>query len=121
MCDMEASEKEQDMIDIAASIQRNTQIQKLSLKYLDEDFLSPILSSLASNSSVKELALLLDERWPEATEDAVKSLLESTSTIVSYKLSGEINGEENFLPIAQGLINSDSVTDITFDNFSLYS
>jgi hypothetical protein len=111
-CHMDASQQEQGMMDIAAAIQRNTWIRKLSLNHFAEYFLRPILSSLASNSSVKELEIRLSHTWEEAP-DAVKHLLESTSTIEVFTLPGGIiTGEEIFLPISQALINSESVTDI---------
>jgi hypothetical protein len=122
---MEASERRQGAIDLAASMQRNTRIRKLSLTNLDDVYLCPILSSLASNSHVKKLVINL--RYPQNREApaAVKRLLESTSSIESLELqylgiSEEIPGrsEEILRPIAQGLINSESVTDICFDRWT---
>jgi hypothetical protein len=48
--------------------------------------------------------------------DSVKHLLESTASIETFVSTDFIHGEENFLPIAQGLFNSEPVTDIEFLN-----
>jgi hypothetical protein len=113
-CSMDAAEREQGVIDLAASMQRNTRVRKLSLCYLDDVYLCPILSGLATNSHVKELEFRRDDPSREASE-AVKRLLESTATIDSFILTSLIGSEDNFHPIAQGLINSESVTDVCFD------
>jgi hypothetical protein len=59
-CALEARREGHGAIDFAASLQRNTQIRKLSLDDLEDIFLSPILRRLASNSHVKELELNLN-------------------------------------------------------------
>jgi hypothetical protein len=85
-CVMEASEQDQGMINLKASIQRNTRIRKLSLG-LRDDLLFPILRSLAFNSSVKELEIYLDDHTSTREAcDTVKYLLESTSSIESFSL-----------------------------------
>jgi hypothetical protein len=118
-CEMEEAERDQGVIDVAASIQRNTRIRKLRLTLLDGVYLCPILSSLASNSHVRKLEIGLfhyssmNSPRREAP-DSVKHLLESTASIETFVLTDFNCGEENFLPIAQGLINSEPVTDIEF-------
>jgi hypothetical protein len=113
-CCMEASDREQGVIALAAAIQRNVHIRKLSLIDLDFVCLSPILDGLASNSHVKELEMCLRNPSREAS-NATKHLMESTASIESFKLTNLNGCGEFFLPIAQGLINSESVTDMAFD------
>jgi hypothetical protein len=117
-CKMKASERKQGMIDLAAAIQRNTNIRNLALKDLEDIYLCPILSSLASNPHVNELEI---EMSANQASESVKRLLESTSTIELFKLSGLVEDDFHpitlaFRPIAQGLINSESVTDISLDH-----
>jgi hypothetical protein len=71
---------------------------------------------LRSNSSVKEfvLDLVLFGSMRHAA-NAVKGLLEHTSSKESFKLLAFVGDKEDFLVITQGLINSESVTDITFN------
>jgi hypothetical protein len=76
--------------------------------------LRPNLSSLASNSYVKESDVRLPVPTREAS-DAVKRLLESTFSVAVFKLRARFKNGDEFRPIAQGLINSQSVTDIHFD------
>jgi hypothetical protein len=115
-CNMEASELHQGVIDLAASIQRSTRIRKLILISLGDVYLCPILKSLAYNSHLKELVISLRTDQSHKASDALNHLLESTtSSIESFELGWVLAGREEFLrPIAQGLINSESVTDITF-------
>jgi hypothetical protein len=79
-CVVEESKRDQGVIDLAASIQRNTRIRTLSLSYLDDSYLCPILSSLASNSHAKELEVCLRNPSREAS-NAMKHLMESTASI----------------------------------------
>jgi hypothetical protein len=115
-CDMEDSESEQGSMELAAAIQRNTNIRTLKLKWLKDVYLLPILGSLASNTGVKELRICSGGNHSVASTLAIQSLLESTSTLEGFELTlGGIN-EDKFGPIAQGLINSESVTDVKFDH-----
>jgi hypothetical protein len=102
---------------VAAALQRNTNIQQLKLDYLDETDLIPILTGLASNTTLQELQLgFLETRPSLAVSRALKNLFESTATIQQFELFIESYIEGcTFRPIAQGLIQSKSVSCIVFD------
>jgi hypothetical protein len=112
---MEASEREQGARQLSAALQRNTNIRTLSLVWLDAIYVLPIVQSLVSNTSVKELELRQCARSLSlATSDAVRLLLETTSTIEGFGLSVCSCNEDIFRPIAQGLINSEIAIDVKF-------
>jgi hypothetical protein len=111
-CDMEAPGS---ALAVAAALQRNTNIRRLILCFLDDMYLLSILNILAFTTTVKELRVgcygpSLDESL------AVKTLLESTRTIQRFELyhDGDVH-VDTFRPIAQGLIQSTSVTDVKFE------
>jgi hypothetical protein len=98
---------------IAAALQRNTNIQRLKLDEVLMDMI-PIVTSLASNTSVKELCLGFPSIWLNELL-ALQNLLESTTTIERFELDLRlVHGEaDSFRPIAQGLIQSVTVTDVS--------
>jgi hypothetical protein len=110
---MEEHEQERGAHEIAAALQRSTNIRTLKLGHLSDIFLLPILSGLTTNTHVE--ALYLWEGLSFAASSSMGSLLENTESIVKFMLS---NNAESFRPLAQGLINSESVTDVTFHECS---
>jgi hypothetical protein len=108
---------------IAAALQRNTNIRHLELfSDLEQMYMIPIFNSLTSNTSVNALKLGV---FPIQSLDvilAAKNLLETTSTIQRFEFSyGRMSfDEDTFRPMAQGLIQSKSVTDVTFGGCSFY-
>ena len=52
-CDMEAAERQQGASDLAAALQRNTNIETLSLEKMENIYTVPILESLRLNAAVK--------------------------------------------------------------------
>jgi hypothetical protein len=109
-----------DALTIASALQRNTNIERLELWYQNEMSLVPFLNGLVSNSSVKELCLEWDEPSIQLV-DAVESLLESTETIGQFELDGFNVDMSTFGPIAQGLIQSESVKAIKFTHCNFNS
>ena len=112
-CDTEASERDQGVRELSSAFQRNTNIRKLMLECLDDIYMLPIFGSLQTNSHVKELVLRMSNPSIAASV-AVRRLLEST--MEGFELKYSAYNEETFRQIAQGLINSKSVTDIMFDS-----
>jgi hypothetical protein len=96
---------------IAAALQRNTNIRRLELHTRRETSLIPIVNSLPSNSSVKELSLWFLGLSVNSSL-AVAHLLESSATIQRLELCGSRHDVDvdTLHPIAQGLIKSTSVT-----------
>jgi len=86
-CDMEPSlEREQGARDLAAALQRNTNIQTLRFDFIDEPyFISSILHGLQSNISLKTLDLG-GTSFSGATRQAIQQLLESTASIQTVAL-----------------------------------
>jgi hypothetical protein len=86
-CDMEASA---DALAIGAALQRNTTIQRLELKWLDEDFMLPVLNSLTSEHSKSKLESFVlkgfvHQRRRETFHAAI-SLLQPHSLLRSLQL-----------------------------------
>jgi hypothetical protein len=100
---------------VAAALQRNKHIQRLELRYLDEIYLIPILNNLGSNTSVKELSLWFFGQSLNSSL-ALQNSLESTKTIRQFEFHGIHVDMNQFRPIAQGLTQSTSVTDVKLYN-----
>ena len=114
-CDMGPVEREQGARDLAAAMQRNTNIKTLELGNLDEVCMSSIVPGLRSNISLKFLSLG-GTSFSDATTPAIQQLLESTVSIKTFGLGGlsfENNGDM-LRTIAQSLIQSRIVSELTF-------
>jgi hypothetical protein len=111
-CDLEAPG---GAFAVAAALQRNTNIQWLELYELDDVNLILIVSSLGSNTGVEALNLWLPVRSRDSSL-AVANLLESTGSIQRLELHGPCD-LDTFRPIAQGLIQSRSVTELAFERW----
>jgi len=101
--------------DIAAALQRNTNIETLNLLDIRHS-LVPILEGLGSNACVQKLVMAhLD--YAEATRNALQGLLESSTASVQHlELKGTNLRGVSFRPVAQGLIHGSNVTDITLNS-----
>ena len=111
-------EREQGAREVAAALQRNTNIVTLKLCQI-EGFVVPILEGLVSNTCLKNLVISSSLR--EATSNALQGLLESsTGSLQHLELIGIQFLERSFCPVAQGLINGSTVTDITFDHCNFH-
>ena len=107
-------EREQGAREVAAALQRNTNIATLKLNWID-GFLVPILEGLGSNTCVRNLVIEHHD-LSEATRNALQGLLESsTGSLQHLELSRTRLTEESFRPIAQGLINGSIATGITLN------
>jgi len=84
-CEMDPADREQGARDLAAALQRSTSIQSLKICELDGIFTIPILEGLRSNISVKTLIF----------------------TAMAFN-------EETFRPVAQSLIQSQTVCELKF-------
>jgi hypothetical protein len=108
---------------VAAALQRNSNIQRLKLDDRNKRNLIPILNSLASSTQIMELSLVL--HGPSLNISlAVKHLLVSTTTIQRFNLNSfraTIRDFRDFHLIAQGLIQSKSITHVELEDFFFYS
>jgi hypothetical protein len=98
---------------IAAALQRNTNIERLQLQVQNEMDLNTILSSLAYNTSVRDVNFYFPLQ-SLAVSLVVGRFLKSSTTIqrfTSHMLNFR-DGAESFRPIAHGLIQSKNVTDV---------
>lgn len=101
--------------DLALAFQRSsTSIKSLHL-WRPYSLYEPILQGLRANSSLKKLDIFLARETPEEAIRAVQELLASTTTIQEFNLSGRYT-KRNFRPIAEALIESDSISEIVFQN-----
>ena len=101
--------------DVAAALQRNTNIVSLKLVLFINDFLDSILQELVLNTCVRNFALETDS-LQEASSNALQGILEvSTGSIQHFELIGTRLREESFRPVALGLINGSTVTSISFE------
>ena len=107
-------EREQGLRDLAAALQRNTNIKSLQLGYLDDVCNCAILQGLRSNTSVSSL-LIGGLSFPDATAGAIQQLLQSTVSIETFGLCGtNFNNGDMFPSIAQQLIQSPIVCVLQF-------
>jgi hypothetical protein len=111
-CELEAPG---GVVAVAAALQRNKNIWRLILKRLDDKYLIPILNSLTSNTSLKELLVSCSGGSLEFSF-AVKNLLESNMTIQRFEVyhDGDIH-VDTFRSIAESLIQSSGVTAVEFE------
>jgi len=100
-CDMDPSEREQGARHLAAALQRNTSIQTLSLTFLDDVCMCSILQRLRANSTLKHI-LLGGNPFSDAVSRAIQQLLESTTSILVFGVTGSFN-RDTMGPVAQGI------------------
>jgi hypothetical protein len=105
----------------ADALRRNRNIQRLRLQNLDSSAMILLLNSLTSNKSVTELVLSRYSILPDVSS-VVGRLLESTTAIQRVKFCGYgFWADHSLQPIAQGLIQSKSVTDVAFTGCTFHS
>ena len=114
-CVFAPTEKERGMRDLAAALQRNTNIKHLKLGVaLEDSYAIPILQALQSNDFLTSLAIL--GTFSDETSHAMHQLLESTTSIARFELISVIfSSGEMFRPVAQSLIRSASVSALKFE------
>ena len=114
-CDMEPAEREQGARDLAAALQRNTNIETLKLRSLEDIYAVPILESLRSNTSLKTL-IWKENALADETGPALQRLLESTTSIQRFELIALQLRGDTFLPIAHAITRSESVSELKFED-----
>jgi len=100
---------------IAASLQRHTNLQKLSLSELQDSPFTLILQGLETNSCLQSLELNVGD--PIITREAapaIEQLLDRTTSIRCLELKNFMFTEESFRPICQALIRSTTVSEVQF-------
>ena len=105
--------------DLAAALQRNTNIESLEL-LLDDIYAVPILEGLRSNVFLKTInftpaysaAEVLD-----ATSHALQHLLESTTSIQKFELGHATFSERQFPLITQAITGSECISELKFLQF----
>ena len=118
-CHMEPTEREQGTRSLAAALQRSTNIASLRLARLNDIYTIPILEGLRTNVSLKTFifsptsaANISDE-----TSHALQHLLESTTSIQKTEWHDVTFSDERlFRPIAQGIISSECVSELKFED-----
>ena len=113
-CDMEAAEREQGTNDLVAALQRNSNIQTLRLRDLDDLYAIPILQGLRSNISLKTLSLGGTSFSDAPAAGAIHQLLQSTASIETFELFNATLSERQFPWIAQAITSSESVSKLKF-------
>jgi len=115
-CDMEPAEREQGTSDLAAALQRNTNIECLELWKLDDLYTIPILEGLGSNVSLKTFIFtpISTTNMSDATSHALQRLLESTTSILRFELITSGCSGNTFHPIAQAIAGSECVSELKF-------
>jgi len=113
-CDFAPAEREDGTRDLAAALQRNTNIQALHLiRSLIDVSMCSILQSLRANSSLKTIGLG-ETSFSDATIRAIQQLLESTTSIQAFDLvCSPFRGDE-FRPVAQAIIGSKCMSKLKF-------
>ena len=111
-CDMEPTERQQGARDLAAALQRNTNISSLHLDVLNDIYTIPILEGLRSNVCLKTLIFSLS--ISDAASHAIHQLLGSKTSMIQRLEWHQVtfSDERLFRPIAQGIINSECVSEL---------
>ena len=119
-CDMEAVGRDRGARDLAAALQCNTNIKTLKISRLEDIYAVPILEGLGSNVSLKTFIFtpISTTNISDATFRALQRLLESTTSILRFEFCvPSFSDERLFRPIAQGIINNESVSELKFSGF----
>jgi len=111
-CVMEPVEREQGTRDLAVALQRTTNINTMEIVQLNDIYAIPILQGLRSNISLKNLFIGSVRDFSTATAQAIQQLLESTTSIQTIELSSPSFKVEEFSPVAQGIISSQSLSEL---------
>ena len=102
--------------DLAAAIQRNTNIERLVLYNMDENDTIPILEGLGINTTVKTFIFCPSDNCDiisNETSHALQQLLESTTSIERFELQYNVPTWDGlFQPIAQAITNSETVSEL---------
>ena len=94
-CDMEPAGAR----DLAAALQRNTNIQTLIIYKLEDISAVPILEDLKFNTSVETFIFYPRRKsFSDATSDALQHLLESTTSIQRFELGHAVFQRESVWP-----------------------
>ena len=110
---------EQGTRDLAAALERNTNIQTLKLHTLQHFYTTAILESLRSNSSIK--TLVVGSLRVEALH-AMHQLLESTTSIKRFEfVHTNFTNETMFSPIFQAFTSSECVSELRFVYCTFYN
>ena len=114
-CDMEPGEGGQGARDLAAALQRSTNIKTLQLGRLEDIYSDPILEGLKSNVSVKTFVFSPCMSFSDAASHALQHLLESTATIQRFEFENWATFSEIlFRPITQTITRSECVSELKF-------
>ena len=113
-------------VELAKALQRHTNIETLDLEGLDDSLLIPILQRLGNSVKVLKCSIWATRNVVDgdmACSRAIQDLLSSTTSLRKFDFCLDV-GQDNhrvaaFKSIAQGLIDSKSVTDITFRDQNL--
>ena len=112
-CDFAPTERDDGTRDFAVALQRNTNINTLELGFMDDSSAVPILQSLQANVSLKTLVIGGNATISGVKSSAIQQLLESTSSIQTFALLSSSFAGDEFRPVAQGIMNSRSVSKLT--------
>ena len=106
--------------DLAAALQRNTNIERLELNNLKDICAIPILEGLRSNVSLKTFFFSPTFPFSGAASHALQHLLESTTSIQRVEWEYAYFSENQFRPIAQAIINSECVSALKFSRVGFH-
>ena len=114
-CDMEPIEREQGTRDLAAALQRNTNIKSIRLGFMVDIYAIPILQSLQANVTLTTLTIV-GESFSDGTTRAIQQLLESTTSIEHFDVWGPDFSGDQFRPVSQGIMSSRSLSELKLSN-----
>ena len=111
-CNMDPAERQQGARDLAAALQRNTNIETLKLIRMEDIYIIPILEGLRSNTSVKTFMFSAATHFSDAASHALQRLLDSTTLIRRFELMGLPCHGDRFRPLARAITDSDSLSEL---------
>jgi len=125
-CGMEAPEHEQGRARrcLAAALQRNKNIERLSLCMIEGIHAVPILEGLRSNTSVKDFTFSCSgygQNFSDVASHALHQLLDASTSIQSLTLQGMHFSGDMLHSVAQSLIQSQIICELMFSNCNFHS
>jgi len=115
---MEPSERERGARNLAEALQRNSNIETLELRWIDSVNVAPILQSLGTNTMLKTLIVGPKPQSVDEVSTALQYLVERNTTIHAIEMMGWHFSETWFRPLAQSIIQSGSVSKLSFTSCS---
>lgn len=106
---------------VAFSIGQCQSLENMVLAYLPESFSCQVLPELAQFHALYSLTFIPSDYYSSDTLDAMASLVRSSMTLETLQLEDFQFSSSNFMSLAEGLVDTMSVKDLSFANCAFKS